>query len=52
MISKYETKAKTDAKKEIEVLKENFDKDLNNIKKIASHKEEEAANKIIQRISN
>jgi vacuolar-type H+-ATPase subunit H len=52
MISKYETKAKADAKKEIEVLKENFDKDLNNIKKVASHKEEEAANKIIQRISN
>ena len=52
MISKYETKAKSDAKKEIEVLQENFDKDLSNIKKAASHREEEAVNKIVQRISN
>jgi len=52
MISKYEAKAKTDAKKEIEIIQENFDKDLSNIKKIASYKEEEAVNKIIQRISN
>ena len=52
MISKYETKAKADAKKEIEVLKEDFDKELSDIKKIASYKEEEAVNKIVQRISN
>jgi len=50
IINTSEIKAKADAEKEIKTLQENFNKNLENIKKVVTSKEKEAINKVIQRI--
>ena len=50
IINTSEIKAKADAEKEIKTLQENFNKNLENIKKVVTPKEKEAINKVIQRI--
>ena len=52
MIHKSKIKAKADTEKEIKILEEDFNKNLENIKKSVASKEKEAINKVIQRVIN